>query len=157
MTVDIAIQQLNIFKGLVGSFALMSHGPFGTAPDLLYVFQFAEGDSAILRQKIARDLLTQIAKSPAQLMLLAWNAFFKPSGSLESKFANTALELVRAMRGTRSNNKLDLWRNAHVLINRLAWIRCVMTVRETAIKEDPSLKGSQELADFDFFFFPITN
>ena len=51
-TIAFAINAIHALKEGVGSLSLFEHGPFGSQNDILYVFRFAEGDSAILQQKV---------------------------------------------------------------------------------------------------------
>ena len=158
LVLDFAIRQIAEFKRLVGSYSLMSHGPFGTAPDLLYVFQFAEGDSSILKQKIARDLLTRASSSVLETLKVL-NPIILPASSigarLRKNFAITTARLLSEMRQAgRGQAKVNAWLEAHETVNKLATLRCLVLVREVVLKEDPSLEGSLELEAFDQFFKP---
>jgi acyl-CoA oxidase len=161
LVLDFAIRQIADFKRLVGSYSLMSDSPFGTAPDILYVFQFAEGDSGILKQKIARDLITRLSGSPLTMagLLLDFSLAALPlrqdavGQRLRQNYVTSAFELLRAMSGAgKGQARVNRWLDSHELVNRLAVHRCLVVVREAVLTEDPSLVGSAELAAFDAFY-----
>ena len=62
-----ALEAYYALKLRVGAFAVQEHSPFGTRVNFetsLYCQRFAEGDCAILEQKMARDLIKGYAKAP---------------------------------------------------------------------------------------------
>ena len=67
LAVEFTINSIKILKERVGALSLQEDGPFGGKNDILYVFRFAEGDSAVLRQKMARDLLNK-NKAPLKVI-----------------------------------------------------------------------------------------
>lgn len=161
LSLDFAIRQIADFKRLVGSYSLMASSPFGTAPDLLYVFQFAEGDSGILKQKIARDLLTRLSASLLSMggLLVGYGLAALPlqrdatGQQLRQNYALTALELIKTMSGAgKGQQRVNAWLEAHATVNRLAVLRCLIVLRDVVIREDPTMVGSVELASFDAFF-----
>ena len=111
--VTVAIDFVLELKAKVGSYSLLRSSPFGTRTDLLYVFQFAEGDAGILKQKIARDLLTKAAASPTKLAQLVSASPHerRPSpvpdrrGDPSSPPHAPALERHRARRGVRRKRR----------------------------------------------------
>lgn len=54
--IGFAIDSVQRLKIGVGSLSLFDYGPFGSKNDLLFVFRFAEGDSAVLQQKVCPRL-----------------------------------------------------------------------------------------------------
>ena len=59
--IDVAIQRCHALRQEVGSYALM-HATGFELIDMLLCCKFAEGDSRILQQKLARDRLKQLQK-----------------------------------------------------------------------------------------------
>lgn len=59
--IDVAIQRVHALRQEVGSYALMHDTGFELV-DMLLTCKFAEGDSRILQQKLARDRLKRVAK-----------------------------------------------------------------------------------------------
>ena len=62
--VEDSIAKVFALKQEVGSYALMEDSGFGNS-DFLQACKFAEGDSRILMQKMARDRMRAFAKDPA--------------------------------------------------------------------------------------------
>jgi acyl-CoA oxidase len=62
--IEVAVERCHVLRLEVGSFALM-HGSGFELVDMLLCCKFAEGDSRILQQKIARDRLKQLQKGGA--------------------------------------------------------------------------------------------
>ena len=65
-------------KMRVGAFAVLEKSPFGSIQNhetSLYCQRFAEGDCAVLEQKMARDCVKQYSKSP---LLLLWQVLNIP-------------------------------------------------------------------------------
>ena len=59
--IDVAVQRVHTLRLEVGSYALM-HGTGFELVDMFLCCKFAEGDSRILQQKLARDRLKAVAK-----------------------------------------------------------------------------------------------
>ena len=59
--IDVAVQRVHKLRLEVGSYALM-HGTGYELVDMFLCCKFAEGDSRILQQKLARDRLKAVAK-----------------------------------------------------------------------------------------------
>merc|ERR1712156_394449 len=66
--VEFCIEKIHSLKLKVGSYCLQSNSLFGPRNEILYAYRFAEGDSSILKQKMARDSLKAISRNPLNLL-----------------------------------------------------------------------------------------
>jgi hypothetical protein len=133
-------------KSKVGACSLQKSGPFGSKNDLLYIFQFAEGDSGILKQKMARDALTATLASPAKVLAAAFYSVFGTGA--QKTLGRAKLSLAWWMMGAKGQAKLDRWFAAHKLVEEVATAHCVLLVRATIARK----MSAAELAAFDEYF-----
>lgn len=147
LNMSFAIDMAMKLKGRVGSYSLQARGPFGYQTDLMYVFQFAEGDSGILKQKMARDHLGYLTANPLRLVK---ETFFSLFGSgIRRRGATASLKLVWRMAGARGSEKVSRWLKNHSLVEDVAMAHCILTVRSATHKLGIS---SEERDAFDKWF-----
>lgn len=175
LCVEFAINAVQELKERVGSLSLFQNGPFGSRTDFLYVFRFAEGDSAVLRQKMARDSLKVMQKSPFfafvshflastglfmrfgvlhPLLATLLGGFAKPftpspaetrAGLFRSKYYWDLMRLACSMIGVPRRESVKAWLECHSTVERVANRLSVLTVYDSVKKE---LKGSRQLNCF---------
>eukprot|EP01134_Creolimax_fragrantissima_P001952 CFRG1952T1 len=85
--IDVAIQRVHILRQEVGSYALMHDTGFELV-DMLLTCKFAEGDSRILQQKLARDRLKRVQKGGL-------------GGAIADVFSSNSAEAVAALQLAR--------------------------------------------------------
>lgn len=88
-------------KSKVGSFSVQEDSPFSTEKNLeasLYCQRFAEGDAAVLEQKMARDHIKHYAKAP---WLILSDLFLKTPLTVLKYRRNAALEVKLAISKVR--------------------------------------------------------
>jgi len=100
--IDVAIQRVHALRMEVGSYALMHDTGFELV-DMLLCCKFAEGDSRILQQKIARDRLKRVQKGG-----LAGNLSDMVSGDFAETLAALKLGQKLAPAGRDFNKLADL-------------------------------------------------
>eukprot|EP01059_Diplonema_ambulator_P027641 TRINITY_DN4600_c0_g2_i1.p1 TRINITY_DN4600_c0_g2~~TRINITY_DN4600_c0_g2_i1.p1 ORF type:complete len:502 (+),score=124.56 TRINITY_DN4600_c0_g2_i1:57-1508(+) len=101
LCVEDSIEMVHALKNEVGSYALMYGSGFEQA-DFLTCCKFAEGDSRILMQKMARDLVRQHAKDPSSV---------DPTRTAE-------LELLHTLKSDPTNFDAT-YGLAHAIVNRI--------------------------------------
>eukprot|EP00041_Stephanoeca_diplocostata_P001427 m.19969 g.19969 ORF g.19969 m.19969 type:complete len:594 (-) comp11997_c0_seq2:318-2099(-) len=139
-------------KAHVGSLSLQETGPFGTATDILYVYRFAEGDSAILQQKLARDALKRVQTVPGLLAEVAhlplhWLSNRNGAGAQRIALSVELIRLAVSMIGLTRQQKMTAWFAKHRQIERIAKLKAMLTVYDT-VAHRAGLTGSRELALF---------
>lgn len=118
--IDVAIQRCHALRQEVGSYALM-HATGFELVDMLLCCKFAEGDSRILQQKLARDRLKQLKKQG-----LASAAASVLGMSADSREALAALRLASQLHSAgRDLAKLEAamdasWREIYHLADLIA-------------------------------------
>jgi len=131
--IDVALQRVHALRQEVGSYALM-HGTGFELADMLLCCKFAEGDSRILQQKLARDRLKALQKGG---LAAAAAGLLSPSSHAEVR---SALSLARALQPAgRDLNKLakamdENWREIYALADVIAE-RHIRTGRKGAFLE----------------------
>jgi len=118
--IDVAIQRCHVLRQEVGSYALM-HATGFELIDMLLCCKFAEGDSRILQQKLARDRLKQLQK---QGMAGAVSSLLSLSSDSSEVLAAIALARKLAPAG-RDLAKLEsamdgAWREIYDLADHVA-------------------------------------
>lgn len=117
--IQVAIERTQLLRLEVGSYALM-HGTGFELADMLLCCKFAEGDSRILQQKLARDRMKAFQKGG---MLLALMELLSPSESSETL---AAMSLGRKLASAgRDASKLakamdENWREIYHLADLVA-------------------------------------
>lgn len=147
LNVGFAIDMSLKLKGKIGAWALQESGPFGGQTDLLYVFQFAEGDSGILKQKMARDLLTQTIAKPQAVLGHVFSAIF--GTGIQRRQSRALLSLAYKMAGAKGPKKVTNWLDNHKLVEEVAMGHCVLTVRKMGLGLGV---GSKDRDAFDNWF-----
>ena len=154
LVVTFAIRMTLAVKAQVGSYSLMKDSPFGSQTDILYVFQFAEGDAGILKQKVARDTLT--AAKPLEIVgALATAAKVggqaKARLTLEQQRDVSLIRLLwRMQRAGQGAKQVTTWLESHDDVEALAWGECVLTVRRKLLQCGAA--RSAELRAFDEYY-----
>ena len=92
--IDVSIERVHLLRMEVGSYALMAGTGFEIAQDMFLCCKFAEGDSRILMQKMARDRLKQLQR--AGMLSGVMRAFFATGDSREVR---AAISLAWALSG----------------------------------------------------------
>eukprot|EP00756_Hemistasia_phaeocysticola_P037076 Hpha_TRINITY_DN16678_c1_g2::TRINITY_DN16678_c1_g2_i1::g.183878::m.183878/K00232/E1.3.3.6, ACOX1, ACOX3; acyl-CoA oxidase len=140
----LCLRSLNLLRERAGAIAMLADGPFGSKNDCFYAVRFAEGDSAILIQKMARDLLKPLMGPIGMARTLAKYAMPAVSdrARMESEVAGDLLSLARNMYGHRGNAKIDEWFSNHALVETIATKTAIMTVHDVVSKK---MAGTQEL------------
>jgi len=147
-----AINAMYALKEGVGSLSLFEHGPFGSKNDLLYVFRFAEGDSAILQQKLARDAVKKL-QSPIGLLKealkvpMAILANHNGKGVYRAQMSMALVSLALKLNGPKSK-MMEKWLESHAVIKDIAHKRALLTILDAV---SPSMKGTKEFAMFQQF------
>lgn len=146
-----AIDVTMAYKKQVGSLSLMSSSPFGSQNDILYCFQFAEGDANILKQKIARDCLQALAKNQvAALLLMAKDRLGLAENSVVQRHHSALVKLAQVASKARREDRMKVWLNSHPLVEEVASTRCVMVIRNMLVR-DPHVPAT-DLLEFDKHF-----
>ena len=150
--VGYAIDAIMRLKMRVGSYALQEGSPFGTAPDILYVYRFAEGDSTILQNKMARDTLKGVSSFKGicfALLALPFLALIDRNGIGAVRVA-LSVELLRvagAMLFLNKKKQMTEWFESHAKVERIAKLHAMITIYDTVCKRE-GLRGSKELELF---------
>lgn len=151
--VGYCIDAINRLKIRVGSFALQEGSPFGTAPDILYVYRFAEGDSTILQNKMARDSLKRVSSLPGivrESLSLFSSALLDRNGIGKVRVAlgveRLRLAITMLLKGSKEA-QMEEWFLAHGRIERIAKLHAMITIYDTVCGRE-GLKGSRELELF---------
>ena len=134
-TIRFAINSIHELKEGVGSLSLFEHGPFGSQNDILYIFRFAEGDSAILQQKLVRDALKPL-RSPVNLfkilasipLTLLWNS--DGMGMYRASLNWKLFSLVRKLNVSKSK-QVGVWLESHALIKEVAHKKALLTIYDS--------------------------
>ena len=118
--IDVAIQRCHALRQEVGSYALM-HGTGFELVDMLLCCKFAEGDSRILQQKLARDRLKALQR---QGLASAASSLLSFSDDASETLAALALARKLAPAG-RDLTKLEAamdgaWRETYALADLVA-------------------------------------
>eukprot|EP01063_Lacrimia_lanifica_P024861 TRINITY_DN3267_c0_g1_i1.p1 TRINITY_DN3267_c0_g1~~TRINITY_DN3267_c0_g1_i1.p1 ORF type:complete len:525 (+),score=206.87 TRINITY_DN3267_c0_g1_i1:71-1645(+) len=144
--VDFATTGLSQLRTKVGSYSLMEDSPFGRPNDILYCMRFAEGDTHVLQQSIARAVMTPYVKSPLKLLLLVVSLLIRyllaavgllswsPAARLSLACDTALLSLLWFMK-TRSGKlgKLGAWYAAGNRVYNLAKLVSLQTVHQTVV------------------------
>lgn len=160
-SVNFCIDAILELKARVGSLSLQSNGPFGSQTDILYVYRFAEGDSSILRQKMARDRLKKIVTGPAGSLGILLELCRVPIHYLTDRSglgharAELSLRLVQlgfALFGKRGKSKVNAWFEAHHLVEKVAKLHARLSIYDD-VADRPGLKQSRALQLYKYHFF----
>lgn len=113
--VGFCIDAIRALKERVGSLSLQGNGPFGTQTDILFVYRFAEGDTSILRQKMARETLKAVAKGGilgliGKLIHMPFQLAFDIDGlgKYRAALSWNTLKLAVSMMGKQGQQKLQV-------------------------------------------------
>jgi hypothetical protein len=127
-------------KARVGSYSVQEDSPFGTIRALeasLYCQRFAEGDAAVLEQKMARDHIKHYAKAPwlivSDVLLLPIRAFSSPAPllSIAAGLAKARLALTMLIWGGRDKQRATtLWFESHELVTQVARLQSLLTIQQ---------------------------
>jgi len=154
--VGFCIDAILALKARVGSLSLQDEGPFGSKTDILYVYRFAEGDTSILRQKMARDSLKAVAKNGIfkELLNIPLSLILNKGGvgCTRAKLSWTLVKLAAKFVGKRGKAKLKAWFEAHREVERVAKLRALLTVYDD-VRGREGLRGSRELQLFKQRYF----
>ena len=150
--VGYCIDAILTLKARVGSLSLQATGPFGSQTDILYVYRFAEGDSAILQQKMTRDALKRIGTLPGilrELLSLPFQLLANKHGlgSQRIRLSIALVQLAVSMIGLSREDKMTAWFKSHGLVERVAKMTAMLTIYD-AVCEREGLKGTRELRLF---------
>ena len=122
-------------------------------------YRFAEGDTSILRQKMAREALKAVmAGGLVGLPLELFRAgvhYFQNRGGLGRQRAELSVLLVRTILsfyGKRGPARLEAWFEAHREVERIAKLRALLTIHDEVAHLD-GVRGSRELQLFKDYFF----
>ncbi len=126
--------------------------PFGTAPDILYVYRFAEGDSTILQNKMARDTLKGVSSFTGicmELLALPFKALLDRNGigAVRVVLSVELLRVAGAMLFKNKKKQTTEWFDSHARIERIAKLHAMITIYDTVCKRE-GLRGSKELELF---------
>ena len=136
-------------KERVGAYAVRFDSAFNSEVESFYLARFAEGDSAILQQKMARDHVKAL-RSPLRLLqtLLAIPLFLFTDFQLGVTRAALAVDLVRLalrLQGKSKKEQLATWLRSHSLVEAVAKRCALLTIFDT-VRED--LANTEELHEF---------
>jgi len=144
-------------KEKVGAFSVQEHSPFGTAQSFetsLYCQRFAEGDCAILEQKMARDSIKHYAKSPIAMVkgetcFISFSLIFiqfssldlfripllyaRKSTALEAQLLFAKLMLAGHMMMV-SGDKTKAWLEGHEMVTKVARLQSILSIQQTIEK-----------------------
>jgi hypothetical protein len=151
LSVEFVIDAIKALKERVGALSLQDKGPFGGQTDILYVFRFAEGDSAVLRQKMVRDLLGR-AKSPSALVSRTLGlpvVWMKDCGSARTSLHLNVLKLVSRMAFVPKKAQTVRWLEEYELIERIANCYAQLTVLDDVAEV---MRGTRELQHFRHYY-----
>eukprot|EP01130_Rhizamoeba_saxonica_P005386 TRINITY_DN2154_c0_g1_i1.p1 TRINITY_DN2154_c0_g1~~TRINITY_DN2154_c0_g1_i1.p1 ORF type:complete len:587 (-),score=107.44 TRINITY_DN2154_c0_g1_i1:54-1736(-) len=138
--VGYCITTIEMLKKKVGSFALFEHSPFGTKPDSLYVYRFAEGDSSVLQQKMVRDELKTFRGTNGLLSLvksipMSFIKYPSATGMQLALMQLSKLKLAITMSRVGRERMLDVWLENHELISNIARRMALFTIYEEVISK----------------------
>jgi len=152
---NFCIDSIQRIKKTVGSYSLMEKSPFGSQTDTLFVFAFAEGDVAILQQKMTRDLLKKL-----NLFGLAKTALSLPYTLLKNQkgvgiqetmlkldMVKLGLTMADAKRKSHRENPsllINAWLDSHSLVNKIARRKSLLTI----LDDVSELEGTYEYEIF---------
>lgn len=149
LCVEFSLRATLALKERVGALSLQEHGPFGIKNDVLYAIRFSEGDSAVLMQKMSRDMMRR-AQQPVALLRLAlevpWLSLFGGVSQARAQLAADQLTLAYRLLGLRGQAMMTKWLEAHALVERIAYRAARLTVYD-AVKGE--MAGTKEL---DLFY-----
>ena len=156
--VEYCIDKMLALKLRVGSYCLQSDSPFGSRTDILYVLRFAEGDTAILKQKMVRDCLKSIQRSMMMNVLLLiigipyyFLRHFMLNGGdgmrdgLQYKLNLNLLYLVGSMIGIDRSEYVCKWFESYKVIERIAKLKANLIIHDAVF---PKLKGTKQFDSF---------
>lgn len=138
-----ALETIAELKEKIGAFCLLDESPFGPREDYetaLYCQRFAEGSSAILEQKMARDCIRHYAGKP-WLMLADIGALI-PALIKKKKNAWLRIQTVLAQVGLgihmvqegglrpSQEKTMQVWLDAHEKVEKLARLKCQLTIAD---------------------------
>jgi acyl-CoA oxidase len=141
---DFALDSYHELKRAVGSFSVLEDSPFGSrlnAEALLYCVRFAEGDSAVLCQKIARDaikqyqrkwwlLLSDSLRLPV-LALVDWTSASLLYYKLRLAMGMLFYGSIKGGGGDlKAKRQIFTWLHSHALVNRIAKLTCDIAIRD---------------------------
>ena len=132
LVLDFCIGAIYRLKDRVGSYCLQKRSPFGVRTDVLYIYQFAEGDSGILKQKMARELVQAVIASPVLAAKMCWTAAF--GSGLRQQHAAALLRLAVQLAGCSKDQMRERWFKNHELIERIARTHCILEVRDVVLR-----------------------
>ncbi len=122
----------------MGSFSVQEDSPFGTTLNLessLYCQRFAEGDAAVLEQKMARDCIKHYAANPLAIVtdffsspLRAFRSAAPPGLVLRLALAKARLAVHMLVFGRDKKKAVSVWLEAHELVTSVAVLQCRTTI-----------------------------
>lgn len=153
MVVDFALQSLANLKARVGAYSLMKEGAFDFRHcEIFYLIRFAEGDSGILAQKMAKDALRVVSTPQGILSSL----LRLPSLALRSFLASTnspararclqlrdMISLAFSLFGLRGSAQMHAWLNNHALVEKIARRAAFLTIHDVVSRNasaDPAFR-----------------
>ena len=155
--VEAAIYYVGRLKGAIGSWSLMAEAPFGLCAEALFAYKFAEGDTNILVQKVARDVAARDGLSLRNITSFVGRCFSPssdPSNGAAS-YRGALLSLtVKMAAGTlrmRPSEKMSYWLQQHRLVKEVAWRHALEGIRTAVLASYPEFRSSAELVFFDRF------
>eukprot|EP00744_Colponema_vietnamica_P013341 GILI01018694.1.p1 GENE.GILI01018694.1~~GILI01018694.1.p1 ORF type:complete len:610 (+),score=73.31 GILI01018694.1:88-1917(+) len=148
--IEAAIYYTNKLKGAIGSWSLSADSPFGGNIENLYAYKFAEGDTNILVQKVAKDVIVRSGLSFGNILRALFSPTL-PSSSLASASLSLAWAVGFKTIGQSSEKKMRVWFGQHRLVKEVAWRHATETIRSRVLQKYPEFRGSAELAFFDSF------
>lgn len=131
--VDFALRSYYELKERVGAFAIQGHSPFTSEREaMLYCLRFAEGDSAILLQKIARNKVKRYHRYPASMLtdLLALPLYLARRHAWEHILL-TGHSIWLTLKLLFAKNKNASWLQSHELVELIARTQIKLHVLES--------------------------
>ena len=148
LVVEFALAALADLKARVGAYSLMRDGAFDFRHcELLYLIRFAEGDSGILAQKMARDTLRSVSSAPRlaaallRLPLACLRARFSSANTVAPAQYRLQLDLIALalkLFGKSGQALMASWLAEHDLVERIARKAALMTVYDV-VAQSPSI------------------
>ena len=125
------------------------------------VIRARQGDAGILKQKLARDVVTRTATSPAALATAAIGALpssetlLGPLGlgaaaRFGERYNQALLRLTARMAVARGPASVASWMAQHADVETVAWGHCVQTVRRVVARG--ACANALELRSFDRYY-----
>ena len=128
-------------RQLVGAYGLMADSPFGQS-DIFLCMRFAEGDTRVLQQKMARDILKQAA-SPLALLGLIFHCVLGSAARLLGLMSNNALlklkrdslllRMAWRLLGVRKEKMPEVWLALAESPYRLAHLHAVWVIHSAVV------------------------